>query len=104
MRHIVVFSDEAEDDVAEILAYLLPRAGENTARRYVERLIDYCHAFEIFPERGMRYIEDPKTRHAGYDRKATIVFRVDKGTVTILRIFHRGRNINLDNDSPDEVD
>jgi plasmid stabilization system protein ParE len=104
MTHNVVFSDEAEEDVAEILAYLLPRAGENTARRYVERLIDYCHTFEIFPERGMRYIEDPKTRHVGYERKATIVFRVDGSTVTILRIFHRGRNVDLDDDRPDEAD
>jgi plasmid stabilization system protein ParE len=70
----------------------------------VERLINYCHAFEIFPERGMRYTEDPKTRHVGYERKATIVFRLDKGTVTILRIFHRGRNVDVDDDRPDEAD
>lgn len=40
MKYEVLFSDDAEEDVAELLAYLVPRARERVARRYVDRLID----------------------------------------------------------------
>jgi len=52
MKYTVLFSDDAEEDVAELLQYLVPVAGERIARRYVDRLIDYCYSFETFPERG----------------------------------------------------
>lgn len=98
MKYEVLFSDDAEDDVAELLAYLVPRAGEHVARRYVDRLIDYCHSFEDFPERGIRSDLDPDLRLVGYRRRATIAFRVKENVVLIARVFHRGRDIGLGDD------
>lgn len=48
MKYEVLFSDDAEEDVAELLAYLVPRAGERVARRYVDRLIDSAIPLKIF--------------------------------------------------------
>lgn len=96
MKYTVLFSDDAEEDVAELLAYLLPIAGEQVARRYVDRLIDYCYSFEMFPERGALSDQKPGLRLVGYRRKATIAFQVKSDTVIIARIFHRGRNVDLD--------
>jgi toxin ParE1/3/4 len=101
MKYEVLFSDDAEDDVAELLAYLVPRAGESVARRYVDRLIDYCHSFEDFPERGIRSELDPDIRLVGYRRRATIAFRVLDNTVLIARIFNRGRDVGFNEDEFD---
>lgn len=98
MKYEVLFSDDAEDDVAELLSYLVPRAGEYVARRYVDRLIDYCHSFEDSPERGIRSDLDPDLRLVGYRRRATIAFRVTGNTVLIARIFNRGRDIAFNED------
>jgi toxin ParE1/3/4 len=103
MKYDVRFSDEAEEDVAQLLAYLVPRAGEQVARRYVDRLIDHCYSFEAFPARGIRVDTDSDLRLVGYKRRATIAFRVKEETVTIVRIFYRGREVDfgdkLDEDS-----
>jgi plasmid stabilization system protein ParE len=101
MTYTVGFSDDAENDVAEILAYLVPRAGKQVARRYVDKLIDYCYSFEKFPERGTSSQRTPGLRLVGYRRRATIAFLVEGDTVTILRIFHRGRDVALDDEASD---
>ncbi|MDE1993089.1 MAG: type II toxin-antitoxin system RelE/ParE family toxin [Rhizobiaceae bacterium] len=66
------------------------------ASNYVDALIDYCAAFEIFPERGTRHDHiGPGLRTVGYHHKATIAFRIKDDTVTIMRIFHSGREVRL---------
>jgi plasmid stabilization system protein ParE len=101
MRYSVLFSDDAENDVVELLTYLLPVAGEQVARRYVDRLIDYCYSFETFPQRGVVSDQKQGLRLVGYRRKATIAFRVKDDTVIIARIFHRGRNVEFGDDGDD---
>ena len=54
MKFRVVFSVAAEKDVAELLTYLVHEAGEQVARAYVDRLVDYCAGLETFPQRGAR--------------------------------------------------
>ncbi|WP_105401908.1 type II toxin-antitoxin system RelE/ParE family toxin [Neorhizobium sp. T7_12] len=101
MKYTVLFSDGAEEDVAELLEYLVPAAGEKVAKRYVDRLIDYCYSFETFPERGVFSDKRPGLRLVGYRRKATIAFQVKGDVVVIARIFHRGRNIDFGDASSD---
>jgi plasmid stabilization system protein ParE len=96
MKYTVVFDVDARADLAELYEYLLPEAGERIARDYIDRLIDYCAAFETFPERGMRREDiSPGLRTVGYRNRATIAFRIKDNTVTIMRIFHGGREIRL---------
>lgn len=96
MTHRVVFSKAAEKDLLDLLTYLVPQAGERIARAYVDRLIDYCVDFDTFPERGARH-DDIKQglRTVGYRRRATIAFTVKDKAVTILRVFHGGRDLVL---------
>ncbi len=103
MTHQVVFSAAAEKDVAELLAYLVPEAGERTARAWVDRLIVYCEGFATFPERGTRRDDiAPGLRTVGYRRRATIAFRVDGNVVVILRMLHGGRALEAVEDIDDE--
>ncbi|MBW6421103.1 type II toxin-antitoxin system RelE/ParE family toxin [Rhizobium sp. XQZ8] len=98
MKYRVLLSDDAEDDIAELLTYLLPLAGEKVARRYVDRLIDHCYSFEAFPARGIVSEKRPGLRLVGYRRRATIAFRVTSDTVTIVRIFNKGRNVDFEDE------
>ncbi|MFD1983801.1 type II toxin-antitoxin system RelE/ParE family toxin [Mesorhizobium newzealandense] len=96
MRHRVVISEAAEQDLVDLLTYLVPEAGEGIARAYVDRLIDYCTGFETFPERGLRHDDiRPGLRTVGFRRRATIAFTIKDKTVTILRVFHGGRDVVL---------
>jgi toxin ParE1/3/4 len=94
MNHTVLISDEAIADLAGIFVYLLPLAGEATARKHIQRLEDACRSLEHFPQRGS--IRDdliPGLRLMGYNRQATIAFIVNHGSVTIIRIFGKGLDV-----------
>lgn len=54
MNVTIGFGEAAEQDVVDLLDYLLPRAGERVARAYVDGLMEYCADFETFPGRGLR--------------------------------------------------
>jgi toxin ParE1/3/4 len=91
--HPVVFSRRAQDDLANQLNYLVPIAGERTARRFIDRIVDHCGTFQTFPKRGISR-DDIITglRIVGYKRHASIAFIVTGDTVYILRVFMRGMN------------
>jgi len=93
MTYSVVFDIAAEGDLTELYDYLLPRAGERGAAAYVNDIIDYCVSFSTFPERGTRSERSPGLRTVGFRRKATIAFRVKGDVITVMRIFHGGRNV-----------
>ncbi len=96
MKHRVVLSDSAVNDITEIFDYILAEAGERIARDYVGRMRDFLQRLDLFPHRGTLIDSESNLRTVGYERRATIVFRVEHAQVIILRVFHRGRNIELD--------
>lgn len=94
MGATVRFAEQAVRDLQEIFDYLRPVAGERIASDHVARLYAYCLSFETFPERGTRRDDlRPGLRFIGYRRQATIAFAVIEETVTILRVFSRGRDV-----------
>lgn len=95
VEFVVVISDRAKADIAEILRYLVPKAGRSVAHAYVDEIIDYCHGFSLFPNRGTAVNPRLNIRTVGFNRQATIVLQVSRRQVTILRVFHRGRNVEL---------
>ncbi len=102
MIYDVVFSPRAIRDLDEILGYLAPEMGAAAAREYIGRIRNYCAGFATFPNRGMRRDDiRPGIRIVGYRYKATIAFDIEKQTVAILRIYHRGRDIDADDYAPD---
>ncbi|MBS1184036.1 MAG: type toxin-antitoxin system RelE/ParE family toxin [Proteobacteria bacterium] len=97
MKYAVRFAIEAQRDFAALYDYLLPRAGARVARDYVATIYGYCLGFETFPERGtLRDDIRPGLRVAGFRRKATIAFLVSGDAVVILRMFHAGRDVDLE--------
>ncbi|WP_026792156.1 type II toxin-antitoxin system RelE/ParE family toxin [Pleomorphomonas oryzae] len=99
MIYTVVFAVEARQDFAALYDYILPRGGERVARDYVAKIYGYCLGFETFPERGtLRDDIRPGLRLVGFRRRATIAFTVSDRTVTILRMFYAGQDIDLESD------
>ena len=64
------------------------RAGD-----YIARIETACMALATFPERGTKRDDlEPGIRTIGFERRATIAFRVEGDTVRIVRIFYAGRD------------
>lgn len=104
MAHRVIFGPHALDDLDEVLIYLAPKMGVDSARDYVGEIRGYCQGFATFPKRGMlRDDIRPGLRLVGFRRQATIAFSVEQDIVIILRIFHRGRNVAFEDEPADDL-
>ncbi|KGD85929.1 type II toxin-antitoxin system RelE/ParE family toxin [Rhizobium sp. YS-1r] len=103
MSHRVIFGPKAAKELEDIMTYLAPRMGVEAAREYVRKIESYCLGFATFPKRGMlRDDIRPGLRLVGYRYKATIAFSIEEDIVMIIRIFHRGRNVDF-GDEPDDL-
>ncbi|WP_082477115.1 type II toxin-antitoxin system RelE/ParE family toxin [Rhizobium sp. Leaf371] len=97
----VRFTPEANADLTELFDYLAPRAGSTIALKYVRDIHGYCLGFALFPKRGFaRGDLRPGLRVVGFRRRASIVFQVKDEQVTIIRIFHHGRDVRISDESP----
>jgi len=102
MSHRVIFGPKAAEDLEDVMTYLAPRMGAEVAHEYVRKIESYCLGFATFPKRGMlREDIRPGLRLVGYRHKATIAFYVVGDIVMIIRIFHRGRNVDFGDEPGD---
>jgi toxin ParE1/3/4 len=87
----VTFSPEAEADLADLEAYLAYRFYPGNAERFVARIAEACVALGHAPYRGSSR-EDLGTgvRVVGFERRASIYFRVTKDQIRIEGVFYRG--------------
>lgn len=89
----VGYAAEAEDDLGSIYRWLNESAGPSVARRYVDRVMDFCEHLDIASERGtLRPDLFPGLRTLGFERRLTIAFVVEGDEVRILRIFRSGQD------------
>jgi plasmid stabilization system protein ParE len=71
-----------------LYGYIAARSGAARAIGYVGRIERYCQGFARPAERGTKRDDlRPGLRIAGFERRVTIAFHVDPGTVTIDRIL-----------------
>jgi len=89
----VRFLAAAEADLFGLYQAIADEDGNERAGAYIERIEAACLALETFPMRGTaRDAIRPGLRTIGFERRATIVFRVTKSEVTIARIFYGGQD------------
>jgi len=94
----VVFSPEAEEQLAALYRYIADAASPATARRYTEAIVSYCESLDRFPQRGhQRNDIRPGLRITHYKRRVVIAFDVENDgsgntLVSILGIFYGGRD------------
>ena len=53
MIYRVVFSPEAEEQLAALFRYIAGAASPDIAARYTEAIVAYCEGLSTFPHRGM---------------------------------------------------
>ena len=93
MAYQVVFSPEAEEQLAALYRYIAEAATPTTSARYVNAIIDYCESLEMFPMRGTQRDDvRPGLRVTNYKGRAVIAFTVDADRVSILGVFYGGQN------------
>ena len=93
MTHKIVFRPAAQADLFAIYDYIENDSGNRRAGDYVDRIEAACMALSTFPERGtVRDTVGPGVRIVGFERRVSIVFRVDGDTVVILRVLYGGRD------------
>jgi toxin ParE1/3/4 len=89
----VVFTPAAERQLDKLHRYIAKRSSEFVADGYIARIVAFCCKLEQFPLRGTQrddLLEGLRT--IGFERRATIVFIVSKGTVLIEGVYHGGQD------------
>jgi toxin ParE1/3/4 len=90
----VILTRHARADLRAILTYVAERTDPDRALAYVERIDAYCRSFAEFPVRGTACDEIRLgLRSVGFERRVTIAFHFDDGTVYIDRILYGGRDL-----------
>lgn len=92
MSYRVVFSPEAEEQLAELYRYIAAVASPDIAVRYTEAIVSYCESLSTFPQRGtQRNDVRPGLRITHYRKRAVIAFDVDADLVSIIGVFYGGQ-------------
>lgn len=91
--HRVAFRPSAERDLFRLYDHIAGESSVERAGDFIERSEEACLSLRTFPERGTRRDDiRPGLRVMGFERRATIVFRVRGGIVEIVRIFYAGQD------------
>jgi toxin ParE1/3/4 len=92
-RYRIAFRPTAQRDLLRLYDYIASETSVERAAGFIDRIEDACLSLQTFPERGTRRDDiRPGLRVMGFDRRVTIVFRVGRAEVVIVRILYGGRD------------
>lgn len=93
MSHRVVFSAEAEEQLADLYRYIAAAAAPSVALRYTQAIVQYCESLQTFPHRDTRRDDiRPGLRTTNYRKRTVIAFAVDEDIVSVIGIFYGGQD------------
>jgi len=104
-QYPVVFTPEAEEQLAALYRYIAVAASPTIAQRYVNAIITFCESLETFPQRGNRRDDiGPGLRIINYRGRTVIAIDVDAERVSIIGVFYGGQDyetvLQTDRDDP----
>lgn len=91
----LVFSPEAEEQLAALYAHIADAASPDIAARYTESVVRYCESLTVFPIRGVRRDDvRPGLRITNYKKRMVIAFEADPeaGLISIIGFFYGGQD------------
>lgn len=93
MPYTVVFTPEAEEQLAAIYRYIAAKASPETAERYTSAIVSYCEGMQLVPHRGTRR-DDIRSglRITNYKKRSMIAFAMDAEQVSIIGVFYGGQD------------
>jgi len=93
MNFHIVFSPEAEEQLAALYGYVAGAASLDVAAGYVEAIVQHCESLATFPHRGTKRDDvRPGLRITHYKKRAIIAFAIHDNQVSILGVFYGGRD------------
>jgi toxin ParE1/3/4 len=94
VKRRIIFNPEAEEDLLHLYEYIAEDSTSERALRYVDRIEKFCFTLSTFPQRGQPLRGALSgIRIVGFERRASIVFRIIPDEVVILRILYGGRHL-----------
>lgn len=103
MSYRVVYSPEAEEQLDELYRYIAETATPGIAERIIDQIVDYCEGLAMFPIRGtVRDDVRPGLRTTSYKKRTVIAFAVIGDVVSIIGVFHGGRDYESALSLPEE--
>ena len=93
MKHAVIFSPEAKEQLLSLYNYIEAAASPEIAERYISSIVTYCESLKNFPMRGKRR-DDVRSglRVTNYKKRTVIAFAVDDEQVSIIGIYYGGQD------------
>jgi plasmid stabilization system protein ParE len=92
----IIWTDEAIDDLVEILSYYLEQAGSVTAEAVQTRILSQIEALQEFPERVRQSERVQGAHELVIQRLPYIAFvQVDGDVLTVLNVVHTARKFPL---------
>ncbi len=89
----VVFTPEAEEQLAVLYRYIAAAASPGIAERYTSAIVTYCEGLQDFPHRGTRRDDiRPELRITNYKKRAVIAFEVSAERVSIIGVLYGGQD------------
>lgn len=93
MPHTVIFTPEAEEQLAALYRYVAAAASPAVAARFTGAIVTYCESLRTFPHRGNRRDDvRPGLRITHYRKRTVIAFDVDGESVSIIGVFYGGQD------------
>ena len=93
MIYTVVFTPEAEEQLAALYRYIEAEASPAIALRYTSAIVAHCEGFRELPRRAVRRDDIRTGIHiTNYKGRAVIAFTVDADRVSIIGVFYGGRD------------
>lgn len=88
----IVWTDEAVDDLEEILAYYYAEAGPRTAEAVERRIVEQVEGLPPFPERIRKSERIPGARELVINRLPYIAFvKLLPDAILVLNVVHSAR-------------
>ena len=93
MTYRVVFTPEAEEQLAAIYRYLATEASPAIAYRYIHDVIEHCEGFNALPYRAVRRDDIRQgLRLTHFKGRVVIAFAINTDQVVIVGVFYGGQN------------
>ena len=92
-QYTVIFTPEAQDQLAALYRYIAAAATPTTAERYTNAIVTHCEDLRTFPNRGaLRDDIRPGLRITNFKKRTIIAFAVNANLVSIIGIYYGGQN------------
>lgn len=88
-QYTVIFTPEAQEQLATLFRYIASAASPEIAERYTSSIVTYCENLRDFPHRGTSRDDiRPGLRITNYKKRAVIAFAMGTDLISIIGVFY----------------